>query len=127
MDTLKIDATERTPKIVFDFDNNHFLISGESYPENISEFYRDIINQLDTHVSDLQDAQVVLDFDLIYFNSSTAKVIMKFCEIMEKISENLNTVVVNWYYEEDDDNMRKLGEEFSKDVGKAQFNLIEKE
>lgn len=126
MDTIQIDATDRTPKIVFDFNNNHFAISGESYPEDISEFYGEVIRKLDGHLNSLKDAKVTLDLSFVYFNSSTAKVVMRLFEAMERTSEAGNTVVVNWFYEADDDNMEEMGEEFSEDLEKATFNLISK-
>ena len=126
MDTIQIDGADRTPEIVFDFDKNHFSISGESYPEDISEFYGDIMRQLDEYLSNLQGADVTFDFSLIYFNSSTAKVVMRLFEAMEAAAERGNSVVVNWYYEADDDNMEEMGEEFSEDLEKATFNLIAK-
>ena len=126
MDMMQIEATERTPKIEFDFNKNHFSISGESYPEDISEFYGTILHQLTSHMSGLRGVKVTFDFDLIYFNSSSAKVIMRLFETMEEAAEEGNTVVVNWYYEEDDDNMEEMGEEFSEDLEKATFNLLPK-
>lgn len=126
MDTILIEATNRTPKIELDFGKNCFSISGESYPEDISELYGPVLRQLDAHFASLRDATVTFDFNLIYFNSSSAKVIMHLFESMEEAAEQGNTVVVNWCYEEDDDNMQEMGEEFSEDLSRATFNLIAK-
>ncbi len=123
MENIKISATERTPKINFDFKQNVFQITGESYPENVNEFYDDIQGKLKTHLSELSDTKVELNLEFIYFNSSTAKVLMELFDLMEEIAENGNPVVVNWIYEEDDDHMEELGEEFGEDLEKAQFNM----
>lgn len=124
MNKIQIDATERTPSIVFDFDKNHFSISGESYPENTAEFYGDIISQFGSHLKTLNEAEIVFNFSLVYFNSSSSKVVMRFFEDLEQAAERKNIVIVNWYYEEDDDHMKEMGEEFSEDLESTTFNLL---
>ncbi len=126
MDNIKIEATERSPEIDFDFNSSRFAIRGESYPEDVSEFYGDVIDQFDGFVSSLEKAEVTFDFELIYFNSSTAKVLMGLFDQLDKVAGNGNKVVINWRYEEDDDNMEELGEEFGEDLVHAKFNLLPK-
>ena len=36
---LDIEATPRTPAVSFDFGSNRLTIKGESYPEDVTEFY----------------------------------------------------------------------------------------
>ncbi len=123
MENIKISPTERTPEIDFDFSHNIFKIAGESYPENVNDFYDDILEKLKRHLSQLSNATVILNFELIYFNSSTAKVLMELFDLMEEAAEEGNRVEVNWIYESDDDHMEELGEEFGEDLEKAMFNL----
>ncbi|MBF0161993.1 MAG: DUF1987 domain-containing protein [Magnetococcales bacterium] len=127
MATLQIDGTDRTPQVCFDFDNNRFSLVGESYPEDVAEFYGDLLSQLTAHFDTLRGEALQFDFNLVYFNSSTAKVVMRLFEALEEAAQQENRVVVNWHHEEDDDNMREMGEEFSEDLHKAQFNLLVKE
>lgn len=124
MDTVQIAGTDRTPSVLFDFDNNHFSLTGESYPEDVSAFYGTMLGQLTEHLDCLQDADICFEFQFIYFNSSTAKVVMRLFESLEQAAQQGNRVVVNWYYAEDDDNMREMGEEFSEDLQTARFNLL---
>ncbi|SLM28304.1 conserved hypothetical protein [Desulfamplus magnetovallimortis] len=123
MENIKISPTERTPEISFDFEKNIFSITGESYPENVNDFYDDIMGKLKQHLGQLSDSSVEMNFELIYFNSSTAKVLMELFDLMEETAENGNSVIVNWIYEEDDDHMEELGEEFGEDLDSAQFNM----
>jgi len=46
MESLKIEATDKTPRIILDPYNDIFEISGNSRPENVSEFYFPVINWL---------------------------------------------------------------------------------
>jgi hypothetical protein len=125
MDNIKIDATERSPEINFDFSSNTFAITGESYPENISELYGPIIKALETHLEEQKGANITFNFELIYFNSSSAKVLMGLFDILDSAAED-NQVVINWHFEEDDDNMEELGEEFGEDLENAKFNMVPK-
>ena len=123
MENIKISSTERTPEIDFDFSQNIFKITGESYPENVNEFYDNILEKLKNHLAQCSDSTITLDFELIYFNSSTAKVLMELFDLMEETAESGNKAVVNWIHEEDDDHMEELGEEFGEDLEKATFHL----
>lgn len=124
MSTLQISATERSPEVSFDFANNIFLLKGESYPEDVKEFYGPAIERLEKHLSDLDGATVNFTFEFIYFNSSTAKVLMGLFDMLDATAERGNTVTVNWAFESDDDNMEELGEEFGEDLEHATFNLM---
>jgi hypothetical protein len=123
MDPIVIAATKRCPEINFDFAANTFLIKGESYPEDVDSFYGEIIDALDQHLADQKDATIRLDIELIYFNSSTAKVLMELFELMESAAARGNNVLISWQYEEDDDNMEELGGEFAEELEHAKFTM----
>ena len=127
MNNIQIEATERSPKIDFNFAENNFAMRGESYPEDVSEFFGEIMKQFYEYVADLVDAEITFTFELIYFNSSTAKVLMGVFDRLDEIAEEGNKVIINWCFEEDDDNMEELGEEFGEDLEHAEFNLVTKE
>jgi len=46
MDRISIPKTARTPQIDFDFAGNRFIISGESYPEDVSTFYGPLLQSI---------------------------------------------------------------------------------
>lgn len=123
MSTLHINATERTPEVQFDFADNVFLLKGESYPEDVKEFYGPPIERLQQHMQALNGATATFTFEFVYFNSSTAKVLMGLFELLDTTAERGNTVHVVWAYEQDDDNMEELGEEFGEDLEHASFTL----
>lgn len=123
MDTIKIEATDRSPEIDFDFGANKFLVKGESYPEDVSAFFGDVLEKLGEHLESQDGAEVGFGFELIYFNSSTAKVLMGLFETLDEAAQAGNKVIITWRYEEDDDNMEELGEEFGEDLEHAEFVL----
>jgi hypothetical protein len=123
MPNLKIAATERSPEVDFDFDNHRLRLCGESYPEDVSAFYGPIFEALDQYLRQLGDGACVFDFELIYFNSSSAKAIMSLVERLDEVAAKGAAVTVNWYYDEEDDTMRELGLEFGEDLGHVDFHV----
>jgi len=122
-DTLNIEPTSRTPAVVFDFGNNHLKIAGESYPEDVTEFYKPVFNALDTYLGALGQGSFRFDFELIYLNSSSAKAVMMLMDKLEDAAKNGATVEVYWFYDKEDDTMQELGEEFGEDLESATFHL----
>jgi len=123
MDNIKIEATDRSPEIAFDLSGNTFSIRGESYPEDVTDFYGEIIENLETHLSGMDGGEVAFSFELIYFNSSTAKVLMGLFDTLEGTAEGGASVSVNWRFDAEDDTMEELGEEFGEDLEAATFNM----
>lgn len=123
MAELEIAATDRTPEISFDFENNHLKIKGESYPEDVTEFYNPVFSALDGYLEKLGDGSCRFDFELIYFNSSSAKAIMMLMDKLDAAASNGAKVSVHWVYDKEDDTMEELGEEFGEDLENAEFHL----
>lgn len=124
-ESLNIEPTSRTPDVKFDFANNHLKISGESYPEDVTEFYRPVFNALDAYLGALGHGSCRFDFELIYLNSSSAKAVMMLMDKLEEAATSGASVDVFWFYDRDDDTMQELGEEFGEDLSKAKFHLEE--
>ena len=124
MTILTISAAQRTPEINFDFETNTFLMRGESYPEDIKDFYGPPIMQLTEHLEGLENEKVHFTFEFIYFNSSTAKIIMNLFDLLDSTAERVNTVTINWAFAPDDDTMEELGEEFCEELKHATFTLL---
>ncbi|GEO81836.1 DUF1987 domain-containing protein [Pararhodospirillum oryzae] len=125
MDNISIAATLRSPKISFDFTHNKFNISGESYPENVSEFYSPLIKEMEAYLSSVVNADIEFCFELIYFNSSTAKILLELFDMLDEAAHRGNRVDITWTYEVDDDNLKELGQEFGADLQHARFSMQE--
>ncbi|TIH12958.1 DUF1987 domain-containing protein [Marinifilum sp. JC120] len=121
MKNIKIEATDRSPELDLNFEMNSFCIKGESYPEDVTEFYGGILKSMENYFSNLEGETIDFCFELIYFNSSSAKVFMSLFDMLEEAAEEGNTVNVEWVYVSDDDNMEELGEEFGEDLEAANF------
>jgi len=123
MQNLEIPATARTPSVTFDFGQNYLKLIGESYPEDVTEFYNPVFKALDGYLATLGNGKCRFDFELIYLNSSSAKAIMMLMDKLDAAAANGATVEVFWYYDREDDTMQELGEEFGEDLANTQFHL----
>ena len=115
MQNLAIPATARTPAIDFGFGNNHLKVSGESYPEDVTEFYKPVFSALDAYLATLGLGSCRFDFELIYINSSSAKAIIMLMDKLDVAAANGASVDIYWFYDVEDDTMQELGEEFGAD------------
>ena len=109
MNTLSLEGTEDTPKIVLDKDNGIFEISGRSLPEDSAEFFQPVLDWLDSY-SQSASSETVFNFKLEYFNTASSKLIL---DILSKLEE-IDGTIIHWYFHEDDEDMEEAGEEFSE-------------
>jgi len=107
-----------------DFDNNQYLVKGMSYPEDAREFFDPLFVKLDAHFAILNNAQVTFTFELQYYNSSSARVLLHLFERLDAVAEKGNDVQILWRHGSDDDNMEEQGEEFGEDLEHAKFELV---
>lgn len=120
--TIEHAATDRTPEVVFDFESGYFKFKGESYPEDASAFFGPLIKSIEEYL-DSDTNKMVVDMELAYFNSSSAKAIMNLFQLLENAAENQKDIVVNWIFNEDDDTMQEFGEDFASDMEYIKFKL----
>jgi hypothetical protein len=129
MRKLFVERTASSPKVLLDPENNFFEISGESRPPDVNQFYNDIISWFDDYSHLLlksdQGEIPVFNFDLEYFNSSSAKYILDFCKLMSGVRSKGRDVMVRWHYEDDDIDMLESGREMSR-ISKMPFEFIQK-
>ena len=128
MKKLNIAATEKSPKVIFDPEKNLFEMEGNSRPENVRDFYYPIIDVLkeyfDGYVKDGKlDKSFKFNFKLDYFNSSSAKFISDIMVVVKTYSEKEVNIKIYWYFEDGDDDMKEVGEDFS-DMISFPFNYI---
>lgn len=127
MNRFTRSATERTPEIILDFSTGAFSIRGESYPEDVAAFYGPVMSSLKAFLDFGPQRPLKFDIELIYFNSSSAKVLMNLFMLLENAAEGGSRITVNWYYLSDDDTMREFGEEFSEDVRRLEFRVLQRD
>ena len=123
MEAIIIEGTPKTPSVKFDSDEGIFEIKGRSIPENSVEFYKPLVDWLDTY-KETPLSKTVVNIRLEYFNTSSSKCILDVFKKLEAIHRSKNEVEVNWYYEEDDEDMLEAGEDYESII-RVPFKMIE--
>ena len=74
----------------------------------------------------MRDANKTIRVDLsfMYFNTSSSKCLFDLFKTLKQLKKNGKDVEINWYYEEDDDDMMETGEDFADLLG-LDFNFVE--
>lgn len=114
--------TSATPYILVDEEKSYMKFSGESFPENVIKCYGEVSAWLNRYLV-TPFGEFTFDFEMIYFNSSTSKVLTSMFSMLNEAAKE-NHVVVNWCCSEDNDIMIEYGEEFKKDNPNIEFNII---
>jgi len=123
MEPIVIEGTPKTPSIRFDAKDGVFEIKGRSIPENSVEFYKPLNEWLDQYMQVPLDKTVV-NIRLEYFNTSSSKCILDVFKRLEAIHRSKHDVEINWFYEEDDEDMLEAGEGYDSII-KVPFKMIE--
>jgi hypothetical protein len=129
MESLIIDSTDSSPKVVFDPANGIFEVSGESRPEDVRKFYEPILDWIDRygkHVKSNPPTQKIqFNFIFEYFNSSSAKYVMDIMSKLNeiKISNKTMDIEICWHYDEMDEDMLEAGQEF-QNITQIPFKFI---
>lgn len=125
MENISIEGTPKTPTVNFDYEKGIIEIKGRSIPENSIEFYKPMVDWLEEYGKSPQ-GKTVVNIQLEYFNTSSSKCILDVFKKLEGIHKADNDIVINWYYEEDDEDMLEAGEDYQSII-RVPFNMVELE
>lgn len=132
MNVTIINPTEKSPKVTFDPSKGFFEMEGDARPEDVRKFFNPLIDLLKTSFDQLfeegsfekfNDNSFKFNFKLGYFNSASAKFILDVLTLINDFREKGLNIKINWYFEEDDEDMQEAGEEFSNFI-EYPFNYI---
>jgi SiaC family regulatory phosphoprotein len=134
MQKLYIKPTTTTPEVNFSPEQNIFLLRGVSSPEDVREMYYPVIEWIIDFVNEILEGKIKsftsdnpLKFkaDLMYLNSSSAKFLYDiFVELKKLIGQGV-PVIVEWYYDEEDIDLKEGGMDIALLAG-MDFTFIPK-
>ena len=122
MELVTLESTKKTPNVLLD-PSGRIRIGGRSIPEDASKFYDNILNWVLDYCHTPSDSTVV-DIELEYFNSGSAKFVMQILRELSELLTEGRDLKVNWYYEEGDDDILERGEYYSS-ILDLEINFIE--
>ena len=86
---------------------------GDSYPENTFEFFTPLLSWIEEYLQ--SDLPLRLELHLLYLNTSSVKVMMDIFDLLEEAHGEEREVSTIWYYDEDNERIAELAEEFKED------------
>jgi hypothetical protein len=123
MDDLIKSQAKKTPQLLLDNKKGLIEMKGSSIMEDATAFYDPLMRWLYEYVSNAKDT--VVNIDLEYFNTSSAKILLIFFRTLSTIQKSGCNLEVNWYFDEDDDEIIESGTNFAI-MSKIKFNFINK-
>lgn len=125
MENLILEGSAKTPSVTFNSSEGKLELKGRSIPENSVEFYKPLNDWIHNYGSSPREKTVV-DIKLEYFNTSSSKCILDLFKKLEGINGKGTEVSINWYFEEDDEDMEEAGEDYQAIIS-LPFKIIEVE
>lgn len=125
MEDRHIAAGERSPEVDFRYAQNHLSLRGEAYPEDAAAFFGPLLRELAAYCASIQGQELLVVFQLGYFNTSSAKALMNMLQLFEGAARSGTRVAIRWLFQEDDDVIREFGEDFSTELEHVRFQLVQ--
>lgn len=110
MKNLSIQANRKNKTPLIDFKTSGELhIEGRSMPENAMEFYKPVIQWINSLKNPLPP-RISLTINLEYFNTSTSQILLNIIKLLDRIQEKGGTEVsIIWQYHNEDEEMYEAG------------------
>ena len=122
MQDLLIKGTKSSPSIAFCAVDGNLSIRGESYPEHAVKFYEPVLEWIRDFL-ETESIPLHLTVDIVYFNSSSSKILMNLFDMLEEAAAGGRQVQVVWRYHEENEIAQECGEEFKEETQFLRFEL----
>ena len=122
-ENLFIKEGKNTPKVFGNIDASEISFEGNSYPENVLQFYSPIVQWIDEFNQSSDSIKIVCKF---YYIASSS--VIAFLKLLQKIESTFKQdgISIVWKFEEGDDDIRKIGQDYST-ILNTHIDIIEVE
>jgi SiaC family regulatory phosphoprotein len=111
MEELRIAPKKTTPEIIL-HPEGIIKIRGRSIHENAADFFVPVEEWISEYIRNPASITTV-DISLEYFNSASAKIFISLLQKITYVTLKHKKFVINWYYEEGDEDILERGEYFA--------------
>jgi len=115
MNEFKTDGTPKTPEISGEVENAKITIKGICIPEDARNFFLPFRDWL-LEFTEFTSKKINVEVDLEYFNTSTSNILLDVFKHLHRTAQS-KEVSITWVYEEDDVDMKEVGEDYQIMVG----------
>ena len=123
MEALLRRPTKITPRVELDDKTGTYVISGRSIPIDAELFYSPIVNWLAELNNNPKVKLVRFSFRLDFFNIASSKRILHIMYKLADLQKSGKRVIVNWMYEDYDEDMLEIGQDYETMIPALQFNF----
>lgn len=116
-----LEPTKMTPYVLVNYNKGVIYIKGRSSPENTLEFYEQVFEAIAAFEFEEQET-ITANLEYLYFNTSSARCIYLILSELTKLKDLGKKVIVNWFAEENDEDMVETGQDF-QDIVDLEFNI----
>lgn len=110
------------PAVNFNSETGVCVISGESYMEEAYKFFIPLIDWIKEYTLD-EKKPLTMEYKLTYFNTSSSRLILDMLDLFKKYISAGGEVVINWFFDEEDPDMKDEIEDFEIESG-VKINLL---
>lgn len=121
MKDFKIEGGRLRPTAYFSSEKGILNLEGRSLLEFAEDVFEPMNKWFEEYLKNPRE-ETTINISLEYFNSSTAKALVRFLIISKKLNKK-NKLTINFYY--DDENVLEYGKDFSEVID-IPFNFIQK-
>ena len=121
MESVRIEKSGKSP--LFIMRDGYIRLSGRSIPQNSRQLYKPCLDWVEQYIlAPAKKTQIDLFFE--YIDTSSIRCIVDILALLGSIPKNSdNEIVINWFYEKDDDDAYDLGAYIQAHL-KVPFNII---
>ena len=120
---LEKEKTTSTPYLLIDEEKGYMRLEGRSFHENISSFFKEIYDWLDSYLA-TDFESFTFDNAITYFNSSTTKLLFNLLLKLDKRAKEKQNISINWIMSEENDIMRECGEDFQEELQNITLRVV---
>ena len=119
---LVTEPNGHKPLVILDKFENKFEFSGISVPDNVYETYLPVIKWFEAYKR-IPNPETTIIFRMEYVCRDSSSMLIRIFEILQDIYNGGNHVLVKWYYQVDDEDIRSEGRELANSFN-LPFELI---
>ncbi len=123
MEALLRRPTKITPRVELNDKTGTYVISGRSIPIDAELFYAPIVKWLAELNNNSSVKLVRFSFRLDFFNIASSKRILHIMYKLADLQKSGKRVVINWMYEDYDEDMLEIGQDYETMIPTLQFNF----
>lgn len=116
---VQINQTAKTPFVHLCSENGQFIMEGVILPEDAVDFFTPITTYLAAYLREPKDVSEIL-CKLEYFNTSSSRMLFAMFKAFNDASHQTKTKVL-WYFDEDDDALEEVADEFQEILPAIEF------